>query len=150
MVGLPNAGGGNRRGGLVGGGELRLPPSGHSRIVYFYQANNGPVSGGKTEAGARGGKEVVGTGRFGFGGDVDGGLGGGSDRGEGGSRQYRYRDRLLIKWGDTVANITLGLEPDSPLAYDLVLELQHLIMSMMGAHGGQLERGREAGMYKIP
>ena len=42
------------------------------------------MSGGKGEYRAKGGNVVVVTGGSGFGGDVDGGLGGGSDRGGGG------------------------------------------------------------------
>ena len=41
---------------------------------------------------------------------------------------------------DTVANITLWTEPNSPLSYDPVLELRHPVMSTLGVHGGQLER----------
>ena len=39
------------------------------------------MSGCKTEVGAKGGKEVVGTEIFGFDGDADGGSGGGTDGG---------------------------------------------------------------------
>ena len=38
---------------------------------------------------------------------------------------------------DTVVNITLGTEPNSPLSYAPVLELRHPIMSNLGEHGGQ-------------
>ena len=41
------------------------------------------MSGCKTEVGAKGGKEVVGTEIFGFDGDADGGSGGGIDEGGG-------------------------------------------------------------------
>ena len=41
------------------------------------------MSGWKTEAGAKGGKEVMETEIFGFGGDADGGSGGGTDEGGG-------------------------------------------------------------------
>ena len=33
---------------------------------------------------------------------------------------------------DNVVNITLGTEPNAPLAYDMGLELHHLIMSKLG------------------
>ena len=33
--------------------------------------------------------------------------------------------------------ITLGTEPDAPLAYAPGLELHHPIRSMLGVHGGQ-------------
>ena len=39
------------------------------------------MSDGEAEAGSKGGNAVLVTGGFGFGGDVDGGPGGGSDRG---------------------------------------------------------------------
>ena len=42
-----------------------------------------PVSGCKREAGSKGGKEVVGTESFGFGGDADGRLRGRTDEGGG-------------------------------------------------------------------
>ena len=35
------------------------------------------------------------------------------------------------------------MEPSIPLAYSLVLEPRHLIMSMLLVHGGRLERERE-------
>ena len=38
---------------------------------------------------------------------------------------------------DTAVTITLGTEPNSPLAYALGLELHHLIMSKLGDSGGQ-------------
>ena len=45
-------------------------------------------------------------------------------------------------WDDTVTNLILGTEPNYPLAYDPGLELHHPIMSMIGGHGGRLERER--------
>ena len=48
--------------------------------------------GSKAEAGSKGGNTMVGTGEVGFGGDADGGLGGGDGwDGDG--------DRRLVKWG---------------------------------------------------
>ena len=46
----------------------------------------------------------------------------------------------LSRWEDNVAHVTLGIDPNSPLAYALELELHHLIMSMLGEQGGQLQR----------
>ena len=46
----------------------------------------------------------------------------------------------LIRWDYTVANVILWTEPNYPFAYDLGLELHHPIMSMLGGHGGRLER----------
>ena len=60
-MGLPPNGGCDGRGGLIGGGDLRLLPPEHSRKVYCDQANCEPVSDGKTEAGDKGGKEMVGS-----------------------------------------------------------------------------------------
>ena len=48
--------------------------------------------------------------------------------------------RQLIRWGDTVVNIILGIEPSDPLAYTSVLELHQPIMIMIGGNGDQLER----------
>ena len=69
----------------------------HSRTVYYYQANYGPVSGGKTEAGDEGGKEIEVTGRFGFGGCVEGGLRGGTDGRDGRDIRDGDRDGRIIK-----------------------------------------------------
>ena len=55
-----------------------LPLGEHSCTVYLDWAYYGPVPGGETEAKAKGGIEVVGTGWFGFGGDADIALGGGT------------------------------------------------------------------------
>ena len=55
------------------------------------------MSGGKTESWANGGKEVVITGRFGFGWDVDGESGGETDGGGGRYTQDRDRSVQLIK-----------------------------------------------------
>ena len=74
-------------------------------------------------------------GRFGFGGDAYGGSGGVTDRGGGGDKRDGDGDGQLIKWEDTIENITLGVEPNAPLAYTPVLELHHPIMSTIGAHG---------------
>ena len=38
----------------------------------------------------------------------------------------------INRWEDTVANVILGTDPNSPLATDAVLELHHTIMSMIG------------------
>ena len=69
-------------------------------------------------------------GRGGCGWDADGGLGGGSGRNGDG-------DGRIIRWEYTVANVILGTEPDVPLAYAPGLELHHLIMSILGGHGGR-------------
>ena len=46
-------------------------------------------------------------------------------------------------WEDNIAHVTLGTEPNDPLAYALVLELHHPTMSKLGDTGGRLERDRE-------
>ena len=45
---------------------------------------------------------------------------------------------------DTVANIILETEPNAPIASARGLELHHPIISMLGGHGGRLERERES------
>ena len=142
-MGSPLSGGGNGGGGLAGGRYLRLPPPEHSCTVYFDQTNYGPVSDKKTEAGSKGGNKMVGTGRFGIGGVVDGVPGGGTDIGGGGDGRERDSNGRLIKWDDAVTIITLGTELKDPLAYDPGLELHHTSMSTLGDHGEQLERERE-------
>ena len=97
----------------------------------------------KTGAGAKGGSKMLVTGRFGFVGGVDSVLGGVIDSGGGGDGQDRDNNGRLLKWEDTVANITLGKEHNAPLAYALGLEHHHMIMSTLGYHGSQLERDRE-------
>ena len=56
---------------------------------------------------------MVRLGRTECGGDVDDILGGGMDRGRGGSRD------ILIRLEDNVEQVTLGTEPNAPLAYAL-------------------------------
>ena len=86
-MGLPPTGGYDIRDGLKGGGELCLPPPELNHTVYYDQANYGPLSGGETEAGAKGGNEMMGAGGFGVGVDADGGPGGITDGGGGGDRR---------------------------------------------------------------
>ena len=45
---------------------------------------------------------------------------------------------ILNMWEDTAANIILGTEHNSPLAYDPRLELHHLTMHMLEGLGGRL------------
>ena len=78
--------------------------------------------------------------RLGIGGDADGGSEGVTVRGEGRDWRDGDRDGKIIRWEDTVANVILGTESNDPLAYDPGLELHHLIMSVLGGSGGQLER----------
>ena len=66
---------------------------------------------------------MVGTGGFIFGGNADGGPGGGIDGEGGGDVRYWGGDRRLIKWEGTVASIPLGTEPNATLEYVLGLEL---------------------------
>ena len=71
--------------------------------------------------------------------DFEGGGGGGWSRmgGRGESNTAGITDR------SRVTNVTLGTEPNDPLAYDPGLEIHHLIMSNLGGGGGQLERERD-------
>ena len=66
---------------IAGGGKLSLILIENSRTVYCNQAHYGPVYGGGAEAGVKGGQVVVLAGQNGFGGDEDGGSGGGTERG---------------------------------------------------------------------
>ena len=102
------------------------------------------MSGSKAEAGVKGDQAVVGAGRTGFGGDSYGGSGGGIDGGGGGDRRDGdgYEEGVNM-WEDNVANVTLGVEPNAPLAYALLLELHHPIVSTLGKHLGRLDRERE-------
>ena len=75
--------------------------------------------------------------------DADGGLGGGTDGRGGGDGQEGYRD--ILSWlEDNVAQVTLGTDPNDPLAYAPVLEHHHLISSTLGEPRGRL--GREIEM----
>ena len=86
---------------------------------------------------------MVVTGGFGFGGDADGGLGGGTDgRGEETDGTQTAKENQL-SGQYIVVNITLGRETNETIDYAPVLELYHLIMSTLGAQRGQLERQRE-------
>ena len=97
------------------------------------------MSSGGAEDGVEGDQSVVGAGRIGCGGDADGGPGGGADRGGGGDGWDGDGDRI-IWWEDNVAQVTLGTDPNDPLAYAPGLEHHHPIMSMIGDPGGKLER----------
>ena len=68
------------RGGIEGGEDLRLTPP-EKDTVYCDQDHYGHVSGSGAEARAKGGQSVAGAGRTGFGGEVDIGSGGGTERG---------------------------------------------------------------------
>ena len=61
--------------------------------------------------------------------------------GGGGDRRDGNRDRIICL-EDNIANIILGTEPNTPIAYDPGLEHHHLIMSMLGDPRGRLERER--------
>ena len=69
----------NGRGGIEGGGDLLLLPLEKDCTVYCDQDHYGPVSGSGSEARLKGSQSVVGAGRTGFGGNVDGGSGGGTE-----------------------------------------------------------------------
>ena len=66
------------------------------------------MSGGESEARAKGGNVVVETGGFGFVGDADGGLGGGEDVGSGGDIREGDCDRRLVKCGGYCSNHNLS------------------------------------------
>ena len=96
------------------------------------------MSSGIVDTGAMGIQVVVGTGEGVCGGYVYGSLGGEMDRGGGEDGRDGDKDGQLIRWECNVANVILGMEPNAPLAYALVLELCHPIMSMLGGHGCRL------------
>ena len=62
------------------------------------------------------------------------------EEGGGGDRRGGKGDKQIIRWENTVANLSLCMDPNDPLTYGPVLELHHQIMSMLGGHGGWLER----------
>ena len=62
-------------------------------------------------------------------------------RSGGEDRQERERGGLSW-WEDNIAHVTLGTDPNAPLAYAPGLELHHPIMSMLGEYRGRLERER--------
>ena len=76
--------------------------------------------------------------------DADSGSGGGTGGGGGGYRWGGKGDRKIISWEDTVSNLILWVEPNSPLTYGPLLELHHPVMSMLGGNGGWLEIYRDA------
>ena len=67
--------------GTAEGGDLRLPPPEHGRVVHFNQDHYGPMSGGGVETGAKDIQVLVVTGSSGCVRDADSGSGGGTNRG---------------------------------------------------------------------
>ena len=74
------------------------------------------MSGGRADAGVKGGQAVMGSRRPEFGGDEDISSGCGTDEGRVGYGKDRDGDGLNW-WEDMVANVILGTEPNVPLAY---------------------------------
>ena len=109
----PPSGGRDGRGGTEGGGDIRLPPPEHSHTFYCDQTHNETLYGGIKEAGFKGEKSLVVSGRNGYGGDAYGGLVGRTDGGGTGDIQDRNRDRVS-QWEENVPNVTLGTEPNAP------------------------------------
>ena len=89
------------RGGIIGGGDLRLSLPEHSFPVHFKQTHYGPVSDGVAYARVKGGQAVVRSGRLGGGGAADGVSGGETDGGGRGYGQDGNGDGLN-QWEDTV------------------------------------------------
>ena len=87
------------------------------------------------------GQSVVVTGSLAIEEDADGGLGGGTVGGGGGDGQDSEGD-VLNRWEGTIATVILDTEPNAPLACAPGLELHHPITSMLGGHGGHLDRYR--------
>ena len=86
----------NVGGGVTGGGDPRLPPTEHSHTVHRDQTHYGNVSGGREASWVTGVQSVVGSGRFGLGGDADGVLGGGTGGEGGGDGCYDNGDGRII------------------------------------------------------
>ena len=80
-VSISPAGGSDDRCRIIGGGDLRLPPSENSHTLYCGQAHYGPVSGGGEASGITDGQVVVGIGRPGLKGYAYKVSGGGTDGG---------------------------------------------------------------------
>ena len=101
------------------------------------------MSGGGEASGVTGGQYVVETGRIGLGGDEYSGSGCGTGGGGGGDIRNGDEDGRLIRWEDTLEDLILGTEPTYHLDYAPRLKLHHLIISMLGGHGGRLDRNIE-------
>ena len=84
---------------ITEGGDLRLPPPEHSKIVYCYQYHYEPVSSGGEASRVMGVQSVVEIGRLGLGRDADYGLGGGTDGGGGVDGRDGDEDGLT-RWED--------------------------------------------------
>ena len=70
---------------------------------------------------------------------MDSGSVGRTDGGEGEDGRVRTAGGGgLSQWEDNVAYVTLGTEPNSPLAYGPGLELHHPIICTLGEHRGWL------------
>ena len=132
----------NGIGGITGGEDIRLLPLEHIFTIYCDQTHYGPVSGGGVEAIFKGVQAVVGSVRTGFGKDADSGLVSGTERGWVGDRQDGGGNGLN-KWEYNVSRVTLGTDPNAPLAYAPALELHHPIISKLLYPRVQLDRGIE-------
>ena len=132
-MGLPPSGGRDGGGGIVGGGYPCLPPSEKSCTIYYDQAYYGYVSSGKDKDIVKGDQEVAGAGWIGCGGNVNSGLGGGTDVEGGGDGRDRDGDGYGLSWWEyNIVNVTLGTEPNALLAYAPGLEHHHPNMSTLG------------------
>ena len=94
--------------------------------------------GGGTGTGTKGVQSVVVAGRGGYVVDVDVGTGCGTNVGGVGYGWDGDGDRPS-RWEDNVAHVTVGTEPNNPLAYAPGLQYHHPIRSSPGGPGGQLE-----------
>ena len=124
--------------GPSGVGDLRLPPPEQGHTVHCDQAHYIPVSGGAEDTGAKDIQAVVVTGWDGCGRDMGGGLGGGTNEGEGGDGRDKDGDGLFCG-EDNVSNVTIGTRPNASLACAPGLEHHHPIMSTFGDPVGLLD-----------
>ena len=71
-------------------------------------------------------------------------MGSGTGGEGGGDRRDVDIDGQIIRREDTLEKAILETEPNATIAYALGLETHQPIMSMLGGHGGRLDRERES------
>ena len=88
------------------------------------------------DAGVKGDQAVSVAGRIGCGGDANSGSGGGTGvEGGGDGRDGDGGGYGLSWWEDNIANVTIEIEPNAPLAYAMGLEHHQPNMSTFGETG---------------
>ena len=128
-MGVSPADRGDGRGRITGRGEICLLPTEHSHRSHCDHAHYGPMSCNLEVYGVKSGPSVVETERLGLGRYSVGVLGCRMGGGGGGGGEQEFDGDGLNMWVDNVANIILGIDTNAPLAYALVSEIQHPIVS---------------------